>query len=224
MKDIISSINIDMIMSDPMLLVGVILFCLGPLFFLVALWKFITSKKKLDFEIPREPELENPEATSPSMSTSQVSPPPAPAIEETPDLTPVAPVPPPVRTPPPPPHLERAEDKTVVIQPGISEFQGQLEFVFNQLKTLNRTVSQLEDRVESIGNSPAPGAIDINQLKTPPMNPGEFTQKLLKLAEHVIQLEKEVARLKGVGLSGTAPAAPMQAPAPNPSKPPVMPI
>jgi hypothetical protein len=49
------------------------------------------------------------------------------------------------------------------------------------------------------------------------MNPSDFTQKLLKLAEHVIVLEKEVTRLK----AGAKPAAKPEAEQP---KPPIMPI
>jgi hypothetical protein len=107
-------------------------------------------------------------------------------------------------------------DKTVVMPAGMSDVQAQLEIIFSQIKTMNKKLYEIESGLQSVSKQTAT-SLDANHDSEPPMNPSDFTQKLLKLAEHVIVLEKEVTRLK----AGAKPAAKPEAEQP---KPPIMPI
>src|SRR5947207_2631296 len=82
MNELIANLKFDTILSDPMLMVGTVLVVLGPLVFLVALWKFLTLRKT-------EPAEE--EFFSPLPEPYTPAPPPAP-----PPPPPPAPEPPPV--------------------------------------------------------------------------------------------------------------------------------
>ena len=219
------AINIDTILSDPFLAVAAALLVLSPIVFLVAFWKFVTHPKESaqpDFHIP---DLEEPAFEAGNTAPEHFSPPPASPV---PEADAAVEPPPPAGTAPnnQPNARARAADaaeRTVVMTPGVAEIQGQLEIAFSQLKTMNRKLQTLETEMESLSRKAAL-RLEPNELREPPTNPADFSQKLLKLAEHVIILEKEVARMRGTG------SAPASAPASTPSapsgqtKPPIMPI
>src|SRR5262249_8504181 len=53
----VTTINIDAILSDPLLLVRAILLILVPIFFLIALWKFVRlDRRRTDFVVPHHDE------------------------------------------------------------------------------------------------------------------------------------------------------------------------
>jgi hypothetical protein len=194
----IPNINIDTILSDPMMLVGVGLVVFGALLFLISFWKFATYNRRQaakNFVVPQEEEpMETPVEVEPEVEVrGEINVPPAPEPEPVASAS---------------SHQngareEQAQDKTVVIQPQEADMQMQLDIIVSQLKNLNRKVSELEEKVENpAGGTPS---VDENLLKEPPANAEDYSKKLLTLAEHVIMLEKEVTRLKG-------------------SKPPIMPI
>lgn len=189
-------------MSDPMLLVGASLIAFGALLFLISFWKLISmGKPKRKFVVPAheaeseqsfvEPSpLEEPVSAIP-MEEPTPEPEPAPALAPVQEVV----VPVPAKETPAPTPAEPASDKTVVMNVQDTEIQIQLDIIVSQLKNLNQKIGELEDRVENMPdatNTPH----DIAMLKEPPVNPEDFTRKLLKLAEHVIVLEKEVARMK----------------------------
>ncbi len=214
-------------MSDPLLLIASALIVIGPLVFLISLIQFIRSgkKNKKPMTLPHE------ELPVVSERAARVELPPMPSYieEEKPEPAPVPIV------PEPKPVEQRtlpASERTVVMPAGMGEVQGQLEIAFTQIKTLNKKIAQLESELETLSRNAAT-KLETNELKEVPMNPADFTQKLLKLAEHVIVLEKEVARMKtgskspGNGNGGTTSnvAAPVEVPAePAAPKPPIMPI
>lgn len=203
----IPNINIDAIMSDPLLLIAVALLILGPLVFLVALVQLLRGGKKPE-PLPHLDEEPAPEIVPP------------PYMQE---IKEEEPAPGPVATPSGGPEKERAPLPTIS-----GEVQGQVEIIFSQIKTLSKKVAQLESEMESVSRT-ASAKLEANELKEVPMNPADFTQKLLKLAEHVIVLEKDVARMKSSAKSATTPAADetvvMQQPsASTGQRPPIMPI
>lgn len=210
-----SFINIDTILTDPMLLTAAVLVIGGPLLFVLSLWRYTRAVPQVlppDFPrneppLPQEtpaPLIESPVATAPVDEPAPVPLKHAPHIS---DLiqepanaiqpgTPAAAEPPPSIIPEPPaPIKERAEEKTVVMPSGMGEIQGQMEIAFSQIKNLNKKIYEMEALVESLARQNA-SKLDVNEIKEPPTNAAEFAQKLLKLAEHVIVLEKEMARLK----------------------------
>jgi hypothetical protein len=196
-------ITIDMILSDPMLLVGTGLVAFGLLLFLISFWKLVFhSRSKPKFVVPEEGASED------TFTAPQEEPSPAPIQEEAPPAahSSVHPFPEPQKPVAEEPAGGNGQtttapavadpDKTVVMQTTETETQMQLDIIVSQLKNLNRKVSELEDKLENI-----PDMTNISQetatLKEAPANIEDYTKKLLKLAEHVIILEKEVARLKG---------------------------
>ena len=113
--------------------------------------------------------------------------------------------------------------------PNYAELQSQIDIAITHIKNLNSKVMEMDQHMELIERHHQV-QLEPSQLKEMPMDPADFTQKLLKLAEHVIVLEKEVARLKGNSQNApaTAPKAPPPAPPQSKSggspKPPIMPI
>lgn len=186
---------VNIILSDKLMLTGVGSLTLSLFIAIFAGWKWVSigRKTKKPFVVPNDP---------PESKFESIVPPPPP---------PPAPAPEPEPTPPvTPPHQELQSavsaiaspkepvdmDKTVVISPGESELQAQVDIVFSQIKNLNKKVYEMESKLDS-----APSAAGGGE----PANMADINQKLQTLAEHVIALEKEVARLK------------------NP-KPPIMPV
>ncbi len=213
----IPDINIDMILSDPMLLVGASLLVFGALLFLISLVKLISAPRsgRKKFVVPHEGEhvplfKQEPEPSNipePHLITPE---PPMPEPETVPDED-IVPIElrssvPEQAAPMDNGAAEKPEEKTVVMHAAETDLQLQLDIIVSQLKNLNQKMSELEDRIESIPDANNTSQ-DIAALKEAPVNPEDYTKKLLKLAEHVIMLEKEVARMKSGG-----------------AKPPVMPI
>ncbi len=196
---LIGMINIDQILSDPLLLIGTILFILSFLAFFFGLIKWIASPRKSAdaFTVPHgDVEEPIPSGEIPADETPAPAPIAIPIKEEPQQINPVVedhPLP----TPPISPSVKKEDrsDKTMVIAPGEAAIQGQLDIVITQIKNLNKKVSDLEDSFENTSN--ATKKAEAGELKEMPRDMGDFAQKLLKLAEHVIILEKEMARLKG---------------------------
>jgi hypothetical protein len=221
------TLNYDVIFSDPLLLLAGVFLIAGPLVFLIALVKFIAAGRKQNEFAPLfdevgpfsrvEPEL--PPASSPAPFSSPTPSTNAERAQAREDFPPS-----------PAPERESVMDKTTIMPSGMGEVQGQLEIAFSQIKTLNKKILQIESELDSVARS-VTGRLDRNELQEVPMNPSDFTQKLLKLAEHVIVLEKEVERLKGSNgqdgpptesePAGSTETATSQPRAP---RPPVMPI
>jgi hypothetical protein len=222
------TLNYDAVLSDPLLLLAGVFLVAGPLVFIVSLIKLISAGRKQKREdeyadlnpfspFPPAPEPATPVSTPETPSFMEPEPAPARESESESLELPIIPA-------APEPEDMPATDKTMVMPEGMGEVQGQLEIAFSQIKTLSKKVSQMESELDSVARNII-GKLDRNELKEPPMNPADFTQKLLKLAEHVIVLEKEVARLKNGGKKDLAeeegtPTPPSSA---GP-KPPVMPL
>lgn len=210
----VTYINIDTILSDPLLITATALLIIGPILFLISFWKLIRSSKKKD----------------PLFDPGEIHDEPIVADEKTPQ--PVAPVtsPPPPPTPKPMPSMTRGSllpddmEKTVVMPAGVAEIQGQLEIAFSQIKHLNKKVYELETMLNAV--SPNTSSPQQNTLLEMPTNANDFAQKLLKLAEHVIVLEKNMSRvIAKTGTQDTAlPHSEPTTPAAAGAKPPIMPL
>ena len=276
-----SFLNVDTILSEPMLLVGAVLFVLSPFCFLISLFKFVKNKPepKEVLAIPPDPELSEmaaepapesipePEQPEPEPPPPEPPAPPEPVIDKpstqtmadetpqkeepelappinspegmksvnetlqetlssvaSPDLPPQPPAPeqpaPPVAPPEaqaPPPPVD--SEKTVVIPPHFAEIQAQIEIAITQIRNLNNKINDIEQSVDLLQKHSSV-QLESDPLKQGPANPEDFQKKLLKLAEHVIVLEKEVNRLKG-NAGGAARSAGSQAPFKKSSKPPM---
>jgi len=196
----LSTLTFDRILSDPLLLVGTALLVIAPAVFLFSLIKYLTVKTK-----PRE------------SFTIPVAPP-APLSSE--------PKPAPPTPQPAPPDTPRPSSTGLVTPKDIADVQGQIEVAISQLKFLNQKVSEIEGQMDTLERH-ASVRLESSELKEPPANAGDFSVKLLKLAEHVIVLEKEVTRLKlAEKNSGEPPLSSPSGESENPvkPKPPVMPL
>lgn len=237
----IPSINIDTILSDPMLIAGSTLLVIGPLVFIIALIKLIllsVKKPKAEFRVPEpEKEFAAPDRRAPEFDVEQPNPaappPPLPAASE--DLEKAiqqelsgskimlrveSPNPPSAQKP-----MSPMSDKTMVITQAEADLQAQIDIVIAQLKNLNKKMGDMEDKIDAMEKH-AEVRIEPNELKDPPANAADYMQKLLKLAEHVIVLEKEVGRLRSRETSNTSASPTRAKPAPSstPPKPPIMPV
>jgi len=212
----IKIINLEVVFSDPMLSAGFALLIVGLIGFLFSLIKFLTYRSDdSEFAIPSsEYEAEPP--------TQENIPEPAPpeTINE--------------------PAIDR--EKTVVISPEESEVRAGLDLALTSVSSLSRKMGDLEEKMKALERV-MEFKLEPNELKELPSNPAEFGTKLLKLAEHVIILEREVAFFKKKKTSaptGNSPDTPQEivkeipkAPPPieNPfektiveKKPPIMPL
>jgi hypothetical protein len=216
------TLNYDAILSDPLLILAGLFLVVGPLVFLVSLIKLISWNRQQK----RDAEFGELNPFSPLPVTPEETPlPPSAASEPFPMPSPAAPIEPEFQ-----PETQAsvpAMDKTAIVLPDTGEIQGQLEIAFTQIKTLSKKVSQMESELDSVARA-IMAKLDKNELKEIPMNPADFTQKLLKLAEHVIVLEKEVDRLKTGApkndLVEAAPASERPTAAPATPKSPMMPL
>jgi hypothetical protein len=179
--------TIDMILSDPLLLVGASLVILGTILFLFSAIKFFLHKPSSDFVVPHHPLDDEVKPAEPESLTNGKM-----------ENTPVTPEPQPEPEPEPAPtrSFRRASaDETIIMPPGVADLQAQFEIAINQIKQLNKKVFELERQIETLG-SRSESKLEVNELREPPMDANDFTKKLLKVVEHVIVLEKEVARLR----------------------------
>ena len=225
-------INYDTLMNDPLLMSAAILLILGPLIFLVAFIQFLRAGRKVEL-----PPIIGDESMPLNEMASPVPPPPP--VEEPAPLEEEKIVTPPyvkeaveeASVPPPSRRIQVIDpEKTVVMPSGLGEVQGQLEIAFSQIKTLNKKVAQLESELETVSKTAA-AKLEKNDLSQAPTDPADFTQKLLKLAEHVIVLEKEVARMKSAPApvkenaeTETEMVQTAEAGASSGNRPPIMPI
>jgi hypothetical protein len=184
----VTYINIDTILSDPLLLTATILLVVGPILFLVSLWNLVRTPKKKDplFDPHAPANEEEPVVHQEKKAVAPPAPKPVPVAEPKPSEPAKAPTPPPMAAIPKPMDME----STVVMPPGMAEIQGQLEIAFSQIKHLNKKVFDLENSLASGSAASAAGGTE-----EVPGNVSELAQKLLKLAEHVIVLEKNVNKL-----------------------------
>lgn len=227
----IPQIDINTILADPLLLTGSGLFIFGIIAFIFSLVKFITFKEpSSDFLIPDSeetptatlaeeqpdllPEQESPAGPIPQVTQKTenvIAETPAPKIQE--DIIPQESA----KSLPP---KNQSMEETVVLPPYIAETQAQIEICITQIKQLNKKVIHLEEIAEELytkaqNQSSAQTSTVVDNPST--AITGDFSQKLLKLAEHVIVLEKEVARLRQAERNKSASPE-------NPGKPPVMPL
>lgn len=208
----IPNIDLNMILSDQLFLVGVVLVIVGPLVFLFSLIKFIRSKGKVDFVVPHQPVEE--EVPSQPTETHRNGEQEEEKVEESPvSAAQDEPVPEAILDPEISPLFRTARsqdpDKTVVMPPFVSDLQAAMEIAIGQVKQLNRKVSDLEEEIERLKKNRQTD-LQPNELKEPPMDAADFTKKLLKVVEHVIVLEKEVSNLRGRPAVG--PASPTATP------------
>lgn len=205
----IPNIDPNQILSDPSLVAGLILVLLGPLLFLFSFVKFLRARTKTDFIVPHEDE----EALNPPPIEA-----PAPTSEPVRSAGPASAMAPIFDTPAPEPERrESFGDKTVVLPPYVSELQAQIEIAVSQVKHMNKKIYEVEQQIEKLQMQRS-AQLDDNELKEPPMDPADFTKKLLKVVEHVIVLEKEVSQLRNQ--AGVRPAASPKAPEPAKPAPP----
>ena len=103
--------------------------------------------------------------------------------------------------PPPPPPVaiqmpkDISADETVVIPPAMQDLQTQIDIMAAQIKQLNKKIISMDQSLEGALKH-APANANLPPMMEMPTNPQDFTQKLMKLAEHVIVLEKDMAKLK----------------------------
>ncbi len=226
----IPNIDINVILSDPYLSVGVCLVVLGPLLFLFSLIKFFRGQSKPEFVVPHHPIDEDiqPEPTS-SLRNDKNLEKPAEVEEETvPVFEQIAEREEKVHHSSA--HASDASDRTMVMPPYVSDLQAAVEISINQIKQLNKKVAQLELMVEKMEQNQQIKS-NLHELKEPPMDAGDFTKKMLKVVEHVIVLEKEVAQLRGRA-GGSTPSSASPAPSslefesnqPVSGRPPILPL
>jgi len=181
-------IKIDTILSDPLLMVAAVLLVVSPVVFLVALIKFLRAPKgPSKFAIPHEDDFTSPvrSLAAPEKPEEPIAPPPPPPAPKVETPAPASPPP----APPAPAAVN--PDATMVLPAGVAELQAQLEIALTQIRTLNKKIFDLESAVSALVRSgPASGTAS---GLTP-----DVASKLQTIAEHVIVLEKEVARLKSV--------------------------
>ena len=174
-------IQIDKILSDPLLLVSAVLLIVSPILFLIALIKYVRTPKgelfaiphnEMDspiptpkgFEEPAEEHRMEPAERREESPVSPLEPMPGSAAAHGPEFetgprsiatpTPPAPVPPRAR------REESAAEKTVVMPPGVAEMQSEMEIALTQLRLLNKRVANLEQELArlrgSSGQNPPP--------------------------------------------------------------------
>jgi TolA-binding protein len=223
------NIDINMILSDPFLSVGVCLVILGPLLFIFSLIKFVRGKSKPEFVVPHHP-IEEDVQPEPTVSLQnggnqekkvEVEEETVPVFEQIAEREET------VRRSST--NANDASDRTMVMPPYVSDLQAAVEISINQIKQLNKKVAHLEGLVEKMEQSQQIKS-DFHELKEPPMDAGDFTKKMLKVVEHVIVLEKEVAQLRGraggiASASATpAPTLEFESNQPVPNRPPILPL
>jgi hypothetical protein len=177
--------------------------------FLVSLWNLIRSPKKKDplFDPKHLQEEELVINNSDKKNTTPLAPAAAPVVaqpapKENKALIDI-----------PEPSAEPLDmEKTIVMPAGMAEIQGQLEIAFSQIKHLNKKVYELEKALPSAGSTTS-----ATSTADTPSNVPELAQKLLKLAEHVIVLEKNLNKL----MANKSPLVPSETPQ---VKPPIMPL
>jgi hypothetical protein len=214
--NLINPHTLDTILSDPLLLVGASLVVLGTLLFLFSAVKFLRyNKSHSEFAVPVSSIEEDIQAESASSMTNGGHEHHR-AFEEPPASEqrsePVEPA-----SEPAPVHAGRfggASDQTMVMPPGVADLQAQFEIAISQIKQLNKKVFELERQLETLSTR-ADVSLEPNELKEPPADPADYTKKLLKVVEHVIVLEKEMAKLR----SEKEPSGPAAG-----HKPPIMPL
>ena len=177
-------IQIDKILSDPLLIVAAVLLVVSPVTFLVAFVKYLRAPRREPFAIPHN-EMDSPIPSRletspddvPSFAASEPEPrSPLSALEpmptagtaaadpepvETPMPSPVAPAPtsqPAFPTPPLQRRPDTAAEKTVVMPAGMAEMQSEMEIAFSQLKLLNKRVASLELELSRLRSGGASGA------------------------------------------------------------------
>jgi outer membrane biosynthesis protein TonB len=163
-----SSIPIDKILSDPLLIVAAVLLVVSPIVFLVAFVKYLRAPRGEDFAIPHHEmdspiparmAIEAPEEPARTLSVPQPEPEaPISALEPMPSPAAVAPAPvvplaasaQPAFPTPPMRRADTASEKTVVMPPGMAEMQSEMEIAFSQLKLLNKRVASLEQELSRL--------------------------------------------------------------------------
>ena len=145
-------IDIDKVLSDPLLIVAAVLLVVSPVLFLVALVKYFRTPSKAPFVIPHH------EMDSPVPAPAEVKEP----VEEhgmasmaSLDPLPVAPTQPtaPAELPAPVRRAEPASEKTIVMPPGMAEMHSEMEIAFSQIKLLNKKVAALEKELGRLRDS-----------------------------------------------------------------------
>jgi len=176
-------IEIDKILSDPLLIVAATLLVVSPIVFLVAFVKYLRTPKSDAFAIPRH-EMESPimsrpgvpdfsapapepladmapqPETAPILETEPAASGPISSLEPLPAAGTSAVEPPQPAFPTPPARRpDTASEKTVVMPPGMAEMQSEMEIAFSQLKLLNKRVASLEKELSQLrsGGSSEPG-------------------------------------------------------------------
>lgn len=235
-------INIDTILSDPMMLIASSLLIIGSLLFIMSLAMAILAKqRKEDFIIPpiidqeKEGFISSPNETTLKQSewlkntgrSSEVSP----VSVQKPLETPVSPISIPTQEPIPPSVVASSElpsvspkssprsslesmERTMVMPAGVSEVQAQIEIAITQLRTLNKKVNAHEVQLEMLSKNLTTGT---GPGKTP-TDLTDIQTKIQKLAEHVLALEKDLTLLKQGKVGSSTPPSPPQ------GRPPVMPL
>lgn len=164
-------IQIDKILSDPLLVVSAVLLVVSPILFLIALVKYLRTPKGEPFAIPHH-EMESPIPTpkeveepaeehrlarvAPLEAMPETSP--APVAPAEPPPLPVAPAPSMPPAPPRPRREESAAEKTVVMPPGLAEMQSEMEIALTQLRILNKRVANLEQELARLRGSSSGGS------------------------------------------------------------------
>ncbi len=150
-------IDIDKILSDPLLIVAAVLLVVSPILFLVALVKFMRTPSKTPFAIPGHDlspvatpkEVREPAEELGLSPVTSLEPGPVPPTQPQPPLPPPTAAAPTRRT-------DSASEKTVVMPAGMAEMHSEVEIAFSQLKLLNKRVASLEQELARLKRSPAP--------------------------------------------------------------------
>ena len=156
-------IDIDKILSDPLLIVAAVLLIVSPILFLVAFVKFLRTPKT-PVSLPHH-EMESPisargnvsQPAEEQQSTPMASLQPLPPSEPEPEAV-VAPAPV-VR------RAESASEKTVIMPPGMAEMHSEMEIAFSQIKLLNKKVAALEKELARLHSEGSAGSASAS---TPP--------------------------------------------------------
>jgi hypothetical protein len=200
--EFLKTLNFEEVIADPLLMMGIFLVIVGPLFFIVALWKVIFFKKPLEpgFIVPDQDshELETINPSEHSVGpVSEIAAEPVPEHEPQPMPIPTAAASP-IQTfesVHASQQTEPASDRTIVMPSGMADLHAQMELIFTQVKQLNKRSAEFETSLEDLTRKLLE-KYEPNTLKEPVADQKDLMQKLLKIAEHVIALEKDVAKLK----------------------------
>ncbi len=180
-----SNFNLEVILADNLLSLGFGILIFASIAGVVAFVKYLTFKGEPDeFAIPEEDKEEEFEAPKKNPASEPLNNPARPTVQTDP-----------LPEMPAPRNGTQDQDKTEILSREEAEVRSGLDLALTQVSSLARKMGDVEDKIKTLEKA-MDNRIEPNELKEMPATPADFATKLLKLAEHVIILEREVASLR----------------------------